>query len=392
MKRPWLRTNRNTIFAASMYRYLFFLLCCYWVLPACAQEQSPAAGFGIEANLLGGKVIKHTHKFTAPIPAFSSAFDVNFIWQTYGRKDWQQRRRFPLIGIGVTYTDYGLNQVFGNCIGIYPNLQVPLIRGKNVEWTFRFGDGLGYVTRKYQVTAPVDTLNNAIGSHLNDFAVFMTDVRFHIDEHWQVQVGANFTHISDADYHQPNLGVNMAGIHLGVQYFPVTNTPAHITRELPKLSNRWLVEFRYGMSLKEARAPKISDPTVPAYIGTAYVSRRWMGKNKVYAGADYAYHKDVYDFLINYGVDYGHEKNHSWDGAFFVGNEFLEGRVGLVTQLGVYYHQTYLKFDPFYEKIGANFYIIKNEHGAVKELFISAMLLTHEITAEFAELGIGAGF
>jgi len=28
----------------------------------------------------------------------------------------------------------------------------------------------------------------------------------------------------------------------------------------------------------------------------------------------------------------------------------------------------------------------------LKELFISAMLLTHEIVAEYAEFGIGAGF
>ncbi len=385
----------DTIFAAMLKFSLpltlivFILLCTITVF---AQDQNSAQGFGIEANVLSGKIIKHTVKFTAPIPASSNALDFNFVWQTYGRKDWQQRRNFPLIGIGVTYTGYGLNRVFGNCIGIYPNIQIPLIRGKNIEWTFRLGDGLGYVTRKYQATAPLDTINNAIGSHLNDFAIFMTDIRLHVDDHWQLQFGGNFTHISNADYHQPNLGVNMAGIHLGVQYYPTTYKPKKIIRDLPVLKNRWLYEFRYGMSFKEARAPKINDPIEPTYHGTAYASRRWLSKNKFFGGIDYAYHKDVYDFLVNYEVDYGHAKAHAWDGAFFVGNEFLEGRVGFVTQLGVYYHQTYLKFDPFYEKIGINFYLIQKEHGPVKELFLSAMLLTHEIVAEYAEFGIGAGF
>lgn len=362
------------------------------MVPCCAQEINPMQGFGVEANVLGGRVVKHTVKFRAPIPPLSSAIDMNFLWKTYGKRDWQARRRYPQVGIGVTYTDYGLSQVLGNCVGVYPNIQFPLLKRKYVEWTMRIGDGLGYVTRKYQETSPIDTLNNAIGSHLNDFAIFMTDVRFHIDEHWQVQVGANFTHISDASFHQPNLGINMAGLHFGVQYFPVTCCPKVLEHELPKLSNRWLIEFRYGMAFKESRAPKAGNPTEPAYIGTAYVSRRWWGKNKVFAGADYAYHKDVYAFLINYGVNYGHEKAHSWDGACFVGNEFLEGRVGIVGQVGVYYHQTFLKFDPFYEKLGLNFYVVKNERGPVKEVFLSAMLLTHEITAEYAEFGIGAGF
>jgi len=261
-----------------------------------------------------------------------------------------------------------------------------------MEWTFRLGDGLGYVTKKYQTSAPVDTLNDAIGSHLDDYAVFMTDVRFNLNDNWRFQIGANFTHISNADYHQPNQGVNMAGIHIGAQYFPVSANPKKIIRELPKLSNRWLFEFRYGMSFKEARAPKIGDPIAPSYHGTLFASKRWLGKNKLFVGADYAYHKDVYDFLINYGVDYGHEKAHAWDGAFLVGNEFLEGRVGFVTQVGVYYHQTFLKFDPVYEKIGVNYYVIQREHGSVKELFLSALLLTHEIVAEYAEFGIGAGF
>ena len=370
---------------------LFFLLFgCF--SPVVAQEKAAMPGFGIEANALGGKVIKHSYKFTAPIPTMSSAFDVNFIWQTYGKKEWHQRRHYPLIGLGITYTDYGLNQVFGNCVGVYPNIQIPLIRGKKLEWTFRLGDGLGYVTRKYQATAPADTLNNAIGSHLNDFAIFMTDLRYHLNEHWQLQVGGNFTHISNADYHQPNLGVNMAGVHVGVQFYPDGYRPKPLIRELPRLSNRWLFEFRYSMSFKEARAPKIGDPIAPTYHAAAYVSRRWLGKNKLFGGADYAYHKDVYDFLVNYGVDHGHEKANAWDGGIFAGNEFLEGRVGLVAQVGVYYHQTFLKFDPVYEKIGANFYLIQNEHGAVKELFLSAILLTHMTVAEYAEFGIGAGF
>ena len=117
------------------YRFpVSVLLFCIFSGPLKGQDQSSLQGFGIEANALAGKVIKHTVKFTAPIPTLSSAFDVNFIWQTYGKKDWQQRRRFPLIGIGLTYTDYGLNPVFGNCIGIYPNLQIPLINSLFLLW------------------------------------------------------------------------------------------------------------------------------------------------------------------------------------------------------------------------------------------------------------------
>jgi Lipid A 3-O-deacylase (PagL) len=345
-------------------------------------------GFGIETNTLTGRIIRHSANFKSPIPDLSVAMDINFVWQTYGKKDWQQRRNFPTIGAGITFTDYGNNRVYGRCVGIYTNITIPIIKRRNWEWTVRLGDGMGYVTRRNRY--PVDSANCAISTHINDFAIFMTDVRWHIDDHWQVQMGANFTHISNGDYYQPNLGVNMAGLHVGVQYYPVTNWPKAIVRELPKLKNRWLAEMRVSTYYKEARAQ--GNPVVPSYLVAGYASRRWLGKNKMFIGADYMWHEDVYRFLLATKIHEGpNQRNWAWDGAVFAGNEFLVGRLGLITQVGVYYHQTYLKFDDVYEKIGAHFYLLRREKGPVKELFISGMLLTHEITAQFAEFGLGVG-
>jgi hypothetical protein len=176
---------------------------------------------------------------------------------------------------------------------------------------------------------------------------------------------------------------------VGVQYFPVTCRPKPIRVETPDLSNRWLAEVRLGMGFKEARAK--GSPVLPTYIGSLYASKRWNNMNKLFVGIDYAYHEDVYAFLKNYGVDLGVEKANSWDGAVFAGNEFLVGKVGIMLQVGYYYHQTYLKFDPLYEKFGGNFYFLRAEQGTLKELFMSAILVTHTTQAEYCEFGIGAG-
>ena len=350
------------------------------------------AGYGVETNIIAGKVFKHTAKFTAPIPALSSALDLNFVRQTYGKKSWHQQRNFPLIGIGVIYTDYGNNAVFGNCLSIYPNLRFPLISGRKLDWTLRIGDGIGYVTRKYNRTIPIDTLNTAIGSNLNDFAIFMTDLSYNIDHHWRLQLGANFMHISNANYHRPNLGVNMVGAHIGVQYFMVNSRPKPVMQDIPKLKNRWLAEFRLGTGYTEANAK--GNPELPNYIVSGYASKRWWGMNKFFAGIDYAYHASTYDFLKTYGINYGHEMGHAWDGTIFAGNEFLLGNIGIVTQVGYYYRLTYLKYgnDPLNEKIGVNYYLIQHEDGIIKELFLSAILTTHLTDAEYAEFGIGTGF
>ena len=357
-----------------------------------AQDGGSMQGLGVETNFIDGKVIRHTSKFTAPIPHLSTALDLNFVSQTYGKKHWHHLRNFPMIGVGVVYTDYGNDAVFGRCLSVYPNLRIPIIRGKNLEWTFRVGDGLGYVTKKYQRISPIDTVNTAIGSHLNDFAIFMTDLCYNVNRHWRVQFGANFMHISNADYHSPNLGVNVAGTHFGVQYFPTSSRPKPISNDIPKLKNRWLAEIRLGVGYNEANAK--GNPELPTYIVSGYASKRWLGKNKFFGGIDYAYHESTYDFLKTYGINYGHEMGHAWDGTVFAGNEFLLGNVGIVTQAGYYYRLTYLKYgnDPLNEKLGVNYYLLQHEKGVVKELFLSAFLTTHMIVAEYAEFGIGAGF
>ncbi|MCW3123316.1 MAG: secreted protein [Flavipsychrobacter sp.] len=358
-------------------------------------QEKPESGFGVEANIMAGKIVKHSKKFTAPIPYLSTAVDVNMVWKTNGCRDWHARRKYPQIGVGFTYINYGDDQVFGSSVGIYPNLQIPLITGDKAELTMRIGDGIGYVTRKYQRTYPQDTINSAIGSHINDFAILMIDGRYRINNHWLVQGGLNFTHISNADTKQPNLGVNMVGGHIGAIYYPHTYSPKPLEREVPKLRNRWLLEAQMAISYKEARAA--GSPILPSYIPSVQVSRRWRSKNKYYFGIDYAFHNDVLAFMRYYDVhnmpwEPGRQRRESWDGAVFAGNEFLVGRVGILGQVGVYYKQTFLKFDPICEKLGGKLYIVQREQGTVKEVFLSAMLLTHGAVAELAEFGIGASF
>lgn len=357
-----------------------------------AQPASKWDGFGVEANLFAGKVIKHTAKFHLPVPELSTGADVNFQWRTFGRKDWHQRRRYPVLGVGITYTNYGSDSIYGRCYSIYPNIVIPLLSGRHLEWTLRIGDGIAYVTRAYSRIHPFDTINNAIGSNVNDYGSFMMDLRYHVDKHWDVQAGLNFSHISDASFHQPNLGINLAGSHVGIRYFPVSSSPKRIVRDLKPLSNRWLAEGRLTLAFDGSNAPL--GPAYPIYLASAYVSKRWISKNKFFGGIDYSYHTNIYAYLRN-NVDFvpaGTEAAHSYKSAVFAGNEFLLGRVGVVLQVGVYIHQAFLTQGKLYEKLGGNLYLVRREHGPVKEFFLCGFLKTHLSVAELAEFGLGMGF
>ncbi|MEO6831632.1 MAG: acyloxyacyl hydrolase [Chitinophagaceae bacterium] len=351
----------------------------------CAQGSE-----AIEVNFLAGKVIKHTPKFSAPVPDLSTALDVIWVKQTTGTEGWEQRRKFPIWGVGATLVHYGIDSIYGNAIGLYPFLQVPIIRGKSLEWTLRAGFGVGYVTRHYERAPVWDTLNNAIGSSVNNFSMFATDLRYRLNEHWSLQAGMSFCHLSNGAMKQPNLGINLTGAHIGFRYWLNGDRPKKTVRTLPKLPNRILLQARIGMAIEESGTT--DGPLYKTFLGTLYASHRYAGKNKLLFGIDYSYHQGIYAFERNNEINIGSERENAWKAAVFVGHEWMFGRMSLITQVGVYVKQAVLKTDPYYEKIGYNYYLFKKERGTLKELSLSVLLKTHKSIAELIEYGVTVGF
>lgn len=386
-------STQHAIRSAPVFRIwplTILVTCCLLLSLSAVAQEKPWSGFAVETNFIAGRILKHTPKFRAPIPDMSTAVELNLVKQTYGTQDWQQRRHYPVLGFGFTYTSYGIDSIYGKCISAYPTLQLPLIRGRNLEWTFRAGFGIGYISRHYERNPGWDTLDNAISSHFNNYTIVATDLRYHINEHWDVQLGGNFSHISNAALKQPNLGINMYGAHVGLRYYPVTSRPQKIVRDLQPLKNRWLVQGRFSMAFNEMGTT--DGPIYPVYLASVYTSKRWLSKNKAFIGIDYSYHTKIEAFLKNNEIYPGAAKAHSWKSAVFVGNEFLFGHVGVLLQLGYYIKNAALAETSYYEKLGGNLYIIQKEHGPLKELCISALLKAHKTEAELAEIGIGFGF
>jgi hypothetical protein len=367
-------------------RFLCLLLICCICSPVLHAQES----YAIEASFMAGKVLKHTKKFSAPVPDLSTAYEVLLLKQTRGTQDWEQRRRFPLWGVGLSYTRYGIDSIYGNAIGLYPVLQVPLIRGRSLEWTLRAGMGIGYTTEHYERSPGWDTLNNAIGSSINNFTVIATDLRFRLNPYWSLQAGLNFSHLSNGAMKQPNLGINMYGGHIGLRYWPEGDRREHIVKDRPKLRNRILAQARVGIAFNESG--RTDGPVYKTLLASAYISRRYGSRNKVFAGLDYSYHSGIYAFQRNNEINPGRERANAWKSAVFVGHEWLFGRMAVLAQVGVYIREAVLRQDPYYEKLGYNYYLLRSERGALKELCLSVLLKTHKADAELVEFGIGMGF
>jgi len=370
-------------------KFRFFLPFIILGFITTTQAQKPWSGFGIESNIMMGKMIRHTPNFTGPLPSQVYSFEINLIKQTYGQKEWHERRNYPQLGLGFYYNNYNMPQVYGQAFGIFPNIQLRLLSTHNFEWTFRAGMGIGYATKPFERLPIPNPDNVAIGGHWNNVSPFSTDVRWRINHHWDVQAGFQFSHVSNAAFQQPNLGINTFGGHVGLRYFPVSSQPERIKRTLKPLSNRWLVQGRASIAFIGA-APA-DGPLNPVYMGALFLSKRYWSKNKVYGGVDYYFNTAKYSKLKAIEHFKGEEGVKSTQIAVFAGNEFLIGRLGILFQAGYYLHRMDEQKERLYQKLGGNFYLVQKEKGLLKELYFSAILKTHMASAELFEMGVGIG-
>lgn len=347
-------------------------------------------GWGIESTVKMGTMIKHTASFTGPISQQVYGTEINFIQNTHGRKPWQEIRNYPTIGVAVNYLNYNNNTVYGHAFGISPNIILPLWKRNKWEWTFKAGMGVGLVTKHYKKETN-NTQNTAIGGKINNVSPFSTDLRYKLNNKWHFQVGAYFTHVSNATFQTPNLGINTYGAHIGFRYFPTTTEAQKIIRsERPTYRNNWM-GFAKGSIAFVEKGPA-DGPTYLTYIAHLGIAKRYASKNKVYAGVDAHFHDVVYQYNIYHQIPTPNAFRSAGQLALFVGHEFVFGRVGVIGQVGYYFLPYTTQTIRLYQKIGGHYYFVKKEHGLIKEVFASALLKTHLSVAELFEMGLGISF
>jgi len=356
-----------------------------------AAQQLVPDNTGIELNVLAGRIMKHTESIKLPVPESAFAVQVNFLQHTTGKKAWQQRWNRPVIGLGLMYTDYGDNRFFGRAVGIYPNVQLRFINTEKFKWYLSVGGGVGFASRHYGRVPFSDTLNNFIGSTINNFSVFDMSLQYRVSRHLAVQAGGNLTHLSNGNFTVPNLGLNLLAFHAGVTWYPHGNpVRKDIEAEDDGMPNSWNLNVKYGMGFVQLMVP--GGPRYPVYSLALYPSKTWLKKMRAFAGLDVSLPTGTYTFIKNNELFKGEELQRSLQASVFAGNEFLLGRASIQLQVGYTYHGKFLMRNKVYQKIGGNVYLYENHNNWVKRLYLSCMLRTYLTNADYVEFGAGIGF
>ena len=93
--------------------HFFYYSCifrkCGLLLIFCLASYFLAAqkGLSIESTFHFGVVTKHSPELTFDVKEPTVGVDVNFKFQTFGKKEWHQWRKFPQFGIAAAWFRFG---------------------------------------------------------------------------------------------------------------------------------------------------------------------------------------------------------------------------------------------------------------------------------------------
>jgi hypothetical protein len=316
-----------------------------------------------------------------------AAFEVNLQQETYGKKQWERNFGYPLIGLSFWYSDLGKSPYLGSAYAIFPFINFPLVKHKRIFFGFRFGLGVGYLTKKFDRLTNYKNL--AIGGHLNAAANLMFDLRYRINNRLTLSSGICLQHFSNGSLKLPNYGLNLPLFNLGLAYRLVRENKLIGDRFYPPVEPfsaivKHSIEFYIGVAIGYKNLASVYGENYFVFHVYENTLFRISRKSKAGFGIDFSYDPSQIKKLemngdtvansfaiIRPGINAAYELNMS--------------RLNFIFNLGYYLGGEEKSNGPLYEKLSF-------QYDFTEHFFASVMLKVHFGRADYIGWGVGYYF
>lgn len=238
----------------------------------------------IRADIHYGFVLPEYKNFNYLINKPVTGFELSFIKKTTGKNSWENIYKYPEYGVTYSFTTLGNKDVFGYEMGLFPFVQTYLIRKKRFQLTHQFGIGVGYVTKKFDINSNYE--NISIGSHFNIHFNFKLGTKIQLTDKISFNSGLSFSHFSNANMAEPNLGINLFTAYTGLNY--ALGEQSELKKlEIEKHEPKHEFAFIYAAGGKHTRALQLT-----AYFTSSFSAEykfQWKRKFHFGGGLDLFY-------------------------------------------------------------------------------------------------------
>jgi len=379
-----LSTIRRCFLLPLLFSTLFFLYCP----PLFSQFEHQL----ITSNMLAEIKLNYGFLYAQhlELELFNShltAFEFTILQETYGKFKWERTYAYPLIGMTFFYSGLGKSTYLGDAYALFPFIDFPFYRHKNFMFNFRFGLGIGYITKKF------DRLSNykdlAIGSHFNAAVSLMLEARYRLSSRIMLSGGFNFQHFSNGTLKEPNYGLNLVLVNLGVAYRLVRENQFIGDRFIPPtepfsaIVHRYM-EFNIGFAVGYKNMQEIYGENFWVYHLYENTFFQVSRKSKVGFGLDLSYDNSHIKILETHGIEVNNKLQilrPGINGAY----ELLLSKLGFIINLGYYLGGKEKSNGPLYEKFSF-------QYNVSKWFFVNVMLKVHFGRADYIGWGVGYHF
>ena len=324
----------------------------------------------------------HHHFVMTGYPKHFPMFELSFQKQTYGNKLWHSYFNYPTIGVTAFFSSLGNNEIIGNAYALYPFINFPFNKSKVNIFSFRFGVGVGYLTKKFDA---LDNYHNtSIGSHVNAAINLTLEYQRKISDRFKMSLFAGLTHFSNGCSSSPNAGINIINVGISSTYLLKDQEDFIIKQKTSnKEHKKFKPEFYIGMSYGVKRIEYNQKSDFSVYNLEFYAMDRITNLSKVGIGLD----------LVSDATDGITLRNFYDDTNEYTFAQLLKPGVGVVYELmmseasfiinfGFHPWGKDMRYGRWYQKLG-----LKVNFG--EYIYGKIALNTHFGVADFIGFGLG---
>ena len=332
--------------------------------------------YGITGRISYGFLIAHREALMPLQEAHLRSAELSISRLSTGTSSWEEDFRLPETGFQLEVIDPGTEKL-RTTVAVYPYVDFPLLGISNRKVWFRYGIGLGYITKTFD---PKENFKNAaIGSHINGVLHLDLHYRGAIGEHSALEIGIGITHFSNGSTKVPNLGINLPKIDLGYRRYIGDPVSVGVRKTEPSIRPASWQVYLAG-AVKETYP--VLGKKYPAGTANVLYTFSTVTRSRFGVGADFFFDASL---AARYARINGSTRpNADFRPGLYGAWQMRIGAVGIGFNMGIYPYSVYKEDGFFYHRIGLRYHL--------KHLFVCTNLKTHYARADFIEWGIGWEF
>lgn len=278
----------------------------------------------------------------------------------------------PFAGIGLNHIRL-FNDISGNVSSLFGYYDAGFYGDEKTSYRFRLTTGVGLLSRQWDVYT--NPKNRAIGSRFNGMMQAAIYVQTILSPRKQAQLGLSLIHYSNGNFGQPNLGINMPCLFIGIKQFDGNNRFYHPRYPENPNTVEWQPSLRFGkkqMSMDDPRnifnylaELKLLYPHKPHRFWTAAITG-FYDRTYVYTKFQ-PLPESTADKITEIAISGGHE--------------YRVGKVGVIADMGFYLYRPDNTKRRYYQALGVKYY-------ASSKLSAMVRMRTHLSMADYLEWGV----